>query len=153
MKKRPTANIKQPSLSFGSGETYAEIYTDGACRGNPGNSGSGIFIKDSLGTIHKIKKYLGVLTNNQAEYEALIGALEAAEEIRENRLQIYTDSLLLANQINGIWRVSNPQISVLHKKAKELISEFEQVKISHIPRELNREADKLANEAIDEYFA
>jgi ribonuclease HI len=128
------------------------IYIDGASRGNPGASGLGVLIKDREGNIRRIKRYLGILTNNQAEYEALIAALKAAKELKKSHLKIYTDSLLLANQINGVWRVHNPKIRALHKKAKELISEFEGVEIKHIPRELNREADRLANEAIDEYF-
>lgn len=139
-------------MSFGSAESTAEIYIDGASRGNPGKSGLGVLIKDKQGNIHKIKKFLGTLTNNQSEYKALIAALEAAKELKKNRLKIYTDSLLLTNQINGNWRVSNPQITALHREAKGLITGFKHVEVNHVPRELNREADKLANEAIDEYL-
>jgi ribonuclease HI len=152
VKKRPTADLKQPSLSFGSTESTVEIYIDGASRGNPGNSGLGVLIKDKQGNIHQIKKPLGILTNNQAEYEALITALESAKKLQKSHLKIYTDSLLLANQVNGIWRVSNPKIANFYKKARALMAEFEQVEINHIPRELNREADRLANEAIDDYL-
>jgi ribonuclease HI len=139
-------------LSFESTKSTAEVYIDGASRGNPGKSGIGVIIKDKQGNIHKIRKFLGTFTNNQSEYKALIAALEAAKELKENHLKIYTDSLLLANQINGNWRVSNPQITALHKRVKELIVEFKHVEVNHVPRELNREADKLANEAIDEYL-
>ncbi len=146
-------NFKQPSLPLSKIElATAEIYIDGASRGNPGNSGVGVLIKDREYNTHKIKRYLGILTNNQAEYEALITALNSAKELKKSHLKIYTDSLLLANQINGMWRVNNPKIAALHKKARELIKEFRHVEVKHIPRELNREADKLANQAIDEYL-
>ncbi|HEX9831355.1 MAG TPA: ribonuclease HI family protein [Thermodesulfobacteriota bacterium] len=145
-------NVKQPSLPLSKiDKATVEIYIDGASRGNPGNSGAGVLIRDKVGNIHKIKRSLGILTNNQAEYEALITGLNSAKELKKGHLKIYTDSLLLANQINGIWRVTNPKIVALHKKARELIKDFRQVEVEHIPRELNREADKLANEAIDEY--
>jgi len=143
---------KQPSLPFSKGaHAPVDVYIDGASRGNPGISGLGVLIKDKEGNIHKIKRPLGIITNNQAEYEALLTALSAAKELKKSHLKIYTDSLLLANQINRKWRVRNPKISILHNKARELMAEFEQVEVEHIPRELNREADKLANQAIDEY--
>jgi len=152
VKKQSVKNFKQPSLPLSKiDKATVEIYIDGASRGNPGNSGAGVLIRDKVGNIHKVKRSLGILTNNQAEYEALITGLNSAKELKKSHLKIYTDSLLLANQINGIWRVHNPKIVDLHKKARELIKGFSQVEIEHIPRELNREADKLANQAIDEY--
>jgi len=129
-----------------------EIYIDGAARGNPGESGIGVLIRDETGKTSEIKKYLGTRTNNQAEYTALITALEESNEHRGKNINIYTDSLLLANQMNGLWKVKHPEISVLNKKAKELLKNFKEVTIRHIPRELNREADRLANLAIDEYL-
>jgi len=141
--KLPSSNI---------GEASAEIYIDGASRGNPGSSGLGVLIKHNEGNIHKVKRFLGIQTNNQAEYEALIAALNSAKELQLNHLKIRTDSLLLANQINDKWRVKDAKIAVLHKKAQELIKDFVHVEVKHIPRELNREADKLANQAIDEYL-
>ena len=144
---------RQDSLPFKkNGEEIVEIYIDGAARGNPGESGIGIFIKDEKGKTREVKKYLGTLTNNQAEYMALITALESSKEHRNKKIQIYTDSLLLANQMNGLWKVKHPEISVLNKKAKELLKNFKEVTIQHIPRELNKEADRLANLAIDEYL-
>jgi ribonuclease HI len=164
VKKLTKKNFKQLKLSLdgfepltSSGSTvesvkqFLEIYIDGASRGNPGMSGVGVLIKDKDGNIYKIKRNLGILTNNQAEYEALITALQSARELKKKHLKIYTDSSLLANQINGNWRVRDSKIAVLCKKAKELIAEFGRVEIEHISRELNREADKLANIAIDEY--
>lgn len=144
---------RQDSLPFGgNSEESVEIYIDGAARGNPGESGIGVLIRDENGKTSEIKKYLGTRTNNQAEYTALIKALESSNEHRDKKINIYTDSLLLANQMNGLWKVKHPEISVLNKKAKELLKNFKEVTIRHIPRELNREADRLANLAIDEYL-
>lgn len=129
-----------------------EIFIDGAARGNPGESGIGVFIIDENGGTREIKKYLGTRTNNQAEYTALITALQSAKEHSKKSIQIYTDSLLLANQINGVWKVKNPEIAVLNKEAKKLLKAYRETSISHIPRERNKEADRLANLAIDEYL-
>ncbi len=134
-----------------SGESV-QIYIDGAARGNPGESGIGILIKDEAGKTREIEKYLGTRTNNQAEYTALITALESSKEHRSKTIHIYTDSLLLANQMNGLWKVKHPEIAILNKKAKELLKNFKHVTIRHIPREKNKEADRLANRAIDEYL-
>jgi ribonuclease HI len=149
--KQPKTGFKQLKLSLDSAKASLEIYIDGASRGNPGRSGVGVFIVDVDGGVHEIKRDIGIATNNQAEYEALITALKSAKELKKNHLKIYTDSTLLANQINGNWRVRDSKIAALWKCAKRLIAEFEEVEIKHIPRELNREADRLANRAIDEY--
>lgn len=151
MKKQPKTGFKQLKLSLDSAKAPLEIYIDGASRGNPGRSGVGVLIRDVDGSIHEIKRDIGFATNNQAEYEALITALNSAKELKKNHLKIYTDSSLLANQINGKWRVRDSKIAALWKCAKKLIAEFEEVEIKHIPRELNREADRLANRAVDEY--
>lgn len=142
---------KQLNLSNNTLNSSLEIYIDGASRGNPGRSGAGILIRETKGSIHRLKRYLGILTNNQAEYEALINALKAAKGLKKNHLMIYSDSLLLVSQINGNWRTRNPNILALSKKARSLIKGFKHVEVHHIPRELNREADRLANAAIDEY--
>ncbi|MCK5391158.1 MAG: ribonuclease HI family protein [Deltaproteobacteria bacterium] len=129
-----------------------EIYIDGAARGNPGNSGIGVLIRETKDKNREVKKYLGTKTNNQAEYTALITALESANNLKERQIKIFTDSLLVANQINGIWKVRHPEIITLNKKAKQLLQNFKNITIQHIPRELNSEADRLANLAIDEYL-
>ncbi|MEW6144815.1 MAG: ribonuclease HI family protein [Thermodesulfobacteriota bacterium] len=145
--------LKQDSLPFKkSGDDRIDIYIDGAARGNPGESGIGVLIKGEGGKAREIKKYLGTRTNNQAEYTALITALESARGHKDQEIRIFTDSLLLANQMNGLWKVKHPEIKELFKKAKGLIEGFSRVTISHIPREENREADRLANLAIDEYL-
>jgi ribonuclease HI len=145
--------LKQDSLPFNkSGEDSLDIYIDGAARGNPGESGIGVLIKEKNGSTREIKKYLGTRTNNQAEYTALITALESIKDRQNQEIRIFTDSLLLANQMNGIWKVRHPEIKALHTKAKSLIEGFSRVIISHVPREQNAEADRLANIAIDEYL-
>lgn len=130
---------------------YTEIYIDGASRGNPGESGIGILIIDERGSISEIKNYIGIETNNQAEYKALIKALETAKELKKDKLKIFTDSLLVANQINGKWKVKHLEIKTLFQRVKELTQNFSDFQITHIPRENNQEADRLANEAINEY--
>lgn len=133
-------------------DNHYEIYIDGASRGNPGKAGAGILLIDSGNDSKEIKKYLGTCTNNHAEYLALITALETFRNPGDKSLRIYTDSQLVANQINGNWKVKHPDISKLHAKAKKLIDRFKSFSIHYIPREKNSEADRLANLAIDEYL-
>ena len=145
--------LKQDSLPFNKADkNRLDIYIDGAARGNPGESGIGVLIKEESGSAREVKKYLGTRTNNQAEYTALITALESVHDYKNRDISIFTDSLLLANQMNGIWKVKHPEIKELYTRAKGLIEGFRRVTISHIPREENREADRLANLAIDEYL-
>lgn len=127
-----------------------EIYIDGASRGNPGDSGIGILFKNN--EQYNFKKYIGIGTNNNAEYTALITALEIALNSKLLKLIVHTDSMLVANQINGSWKVKDPEIRILFSKAKKLIEKLEDFSITHIRREFNSEADLLANEAINEYF-
>jgi len=142
---------KQGSLPIDDNKSI-EIYIDGAARGNPGNSGIGVLIRETQDKQREIKKYLGTKTNNQAEYTALITALESAKDLKDKRIKIYTDSLLVANQVNGLWKVKHPEIIPLNKQAKLLLENYKSITIQHVPRELNREADRLANLAIDEYL-
>ena len=128
----------------------AEVYIDGASRGNPGDSGIGILFKNQ--EQNNFKKYIGIGTNNNAEYTALITALEIALSLKLLRIRVFTDSMLVANQINGSWKVKDADIRVLFSNAKKLIENFEDFSITHIRRELNSEADQLANDAINEYF-
>lgn len=129
-----------------------KVYIDGASRGNPGKAGAGILLIDSGSDSQEIKKYLGNCTNNQAEYLAFITALETFSNPENKNLHIFTDSQLLANQINGSWKVKHPDINKLFTKAKNLIKNFNSVTIEYIPRNRNKEADRLANLAIDEYL-
>ncbi len=129
--------------------TYS-LYTDGASRGNPGESGAGIVLKDSEGkTVKKIRKYLGVGTNNQAEYNALLLGLNLAKKTGAKKLNVHLDSELVVRQIKGEYRVKNSELKLLHQNVLKMFQEFDKINILHIPREMNREADLLANQAID----
>ena len=127
------------------------IYVDGASRGNPGRAGVGIIVYDDRKNIplKRIKQYLGKTTNNVAEYIALIYGLQEGLIRQAKYLTIYTDSELVVKQMEGSYRVKNELLKILFKQVEHLREGFEEVKIKHIGREGNREADKLANQAID----
>jgi ribonuclease HI len=126
------------------------IYVDGASRGNPGPAAIGVVIKDEKGTTtSKLSYYIGRKTNNQAEYTALIMALQEATRLGVDQVCINTDSQLMAEQINGNYRVRNAHIRPLFDKAMQLLKAFQRYSVDHIPRESNSEADDLANEALD----
>jgi len=127
------------------------IHTDGASRGNPGKAGIGVVIydKDKKDVLVEIAEYIGETTNNVAEYKALIRALEEAQKLACKKISIYTDSDLLVKQFNGIYRVKHENLQPLFAQVKNLTGNFEQVKVEHVRREYNKEADKLANKGID----
>jgi ribonuclease HI len=128
------------------------LYTDGAARGNPGPAGLGVVIEDDAGLrLRGLCRYLGVATNNQAEYQALIEGLKAVRDWKPDRLEVYLDSKLVVEQLAGRFRVRNRPLAHLAQQAQELLEEFPEVAISHVPREKNRGADALANRAIDEW--
>jgi len=126
-----------------------KIYIDGASRGNPGESGAGIVIKDRQGKIFKrLRQYLGRATNNQAEYRALLLALKASRELGQS-IKIFSDSELLVKQLKGSYRVKSKGLKPYFDEVRNLLKGFSSWEIAHIPREQNREADALANEAIN----
>jgi ribonuclease HI len=125
-------------------------YIDGGSRGNPGIAGYGVHLLDEQGkTLASLSERLGIRTNNFAEYSALIAALSFAESHQYDKIKVYADSELLVRQINGTYRVRNPGLRDLYNQAQSLISRFKSFSIHHIPREQNREADRLANLAMD----
>jgi ribonuclease HI len=127
------------------------VFTDGAARGNPGPAAVGVVIEDDKGVrLRGLHRYLGKATNNEAEYQALIEGLKAASEWKPERLEIYLDSKLVVEQVNGTYRVRKPELQPLYQRAKELLGGFDEVVISHVEREKNRGADALANMALDE---
>ena len=131
-------------------ENYLIAHIDGGARGNPGPAGYGVVIHDSKSNrVAGLSKYLGRQTNNFAEYQALIGALEYAIESRHPALKVVSDSELLVRQIKGIYKVKEPTLRDLHSRASGLISKLEWFQIEHVLRGHNREADQLANEAMD----
>jgi ribonuclease HI len=131
-------------------EHYLIAHSDGGARGNPGPAGYGVVIKDQAGQkVAALSQYLGHQTNNFAEYQGLIAALEYAIEHGHKALKVVSDSELLVRQIKGIYKVKNPTLQELHGRAKELIAQLAWFSIDHALREHNREADELANHAMD----
>ena len=126
----------------------ATIAIDGASKGNPGPAGIGIVICDESGAVLKsIGENIGIGTNNFAEYTAFIRGLELALELGFNHAVVNTDSELLAKQINGHYRVKSPDIAPLFALALDLMGKFKTVKVNHVPRAKNKQADKLASQA------
>ena len=126
------------------------IFTDGASRNNPGESGVGIYILRDGEPYAQIARYLGTTTNNIAEYTAAIIGLERAVQAGAKRVNLFADSELMVKQLNGQYKVKNEGLKPLHAKVKELIARIGSVAVQYIPREKNKEADALANRAIDE---
>ena len=126
------------------------IHIDGASRGNPGPSGIGIVVKDISGKVVKnIKKYIGIVTNNTAEYSAFLTALGEAEKLGASKIKIFLDSELVYKQYLGEYRTNDKNLKEYLKKIREKEKKFLSVEVTHIPRENNKEADKLANIAIN----
>jgi ribonuclease HI len=131
-------------------EHYLIAHSDGGARGNPGPAGYGVVIKDEAGRkVAALSEYLGHQTNNFAEYQGLIAALEYALEHGPKALKLISDSELLVRQIKGIYKVKNATLQELHGRAKELIAQMDWFSIGHAFREQNQEADRLANDAMD----
>ncbi len=129
---------------------YLIAHSDGGARGNPGPAGYGVVIQDEAGRkVAQLSEYLGHQTNNFAEYQGLIAALEYALQHGPKALKLISDSELLVRQIKGIYKVKNPTLQDLHGRAKELIVQLEWFSIGHALREQNQDADRLANEAMD----
>jgi ribonuclease HI len=126
------------------------VYTDGAARGNPGPAGAGVHIEDESGeSVEQITRYLGETTNNVAEYRALLLGLEHAKSLGARAVEIRADSQLMIRQMTGEYRVRNPDLQELNRQARTLERRFEHVAYVHVSRDKNREADRLANRAID----
>ena len=126
------------------------INTDGGARGNPGPAGIGAIIKTDTGQlVAKISEYLGVATNNQAEYKAILAGITRAKELGAEEIDFYLDSELAVKQLNREYRVRNAELAPLYVKIYNLTLQFKKVTFSHIRREFNKEADALANEAMD----
>src|SRR5579864_2056963 len=131
-------------------EQYLVAFSDGGARGNPGPSGYGVVIQDQTGRkVAALSEYLGHQTNNFAEYQGLIAALEYAVTNGHKALKVISDSELLVRQIKGIYKVKNAALQDLHGRAKELIAQLEWFSIGHVLRGHNEEADRLANAAMD----
>jgi ribonuclease HI len=126
------------------------IFTDGASRNNPGEAGAGVLILRDKKPVAKLARYLGTTTNNIAEYTAAIMGMEHAIKLGASSVRLLADSELLVKQLNGQYKVKNEGLKPLHHKVKELIAKIGSVEVQYIPRAQNKEADALANKAIDE---
>ena len=132
---------------------FWRLFCDGACRGNPGPAGTGAILKDPFGNLQaQAARYLGQATNNVAEYQALLLGLEMARERGVKRLEIFTDSQLVVEQLNGGYQIKSPKLKPLWLQAREELQKFEAYAISHIDRALNVEADRLARLAVDRHL-
>lgn len=128
----------------------AVLWTDGAARGNPGPAGIGAILKSASGEVlYTGSEYLGHTTNNVAEYKAVLLGLAGALQQGIERVEVRADSELLIRQLKGEYRVKSAGLKPLFDEARQLLSRFKSVKLTHIRRELNGEADKLANQGID----
>ncbi|HEX3219649.1 MAG TPA: ribonuclease HI family protein [Candidatus Limnocylindria bacterium] len=128
------------------------IHTDGAARGNPGLAGAGAVLRDAAdgSLVSELAVFLGQRTNNYAEWTAVALALEEALLVGASHVDLRMDSQLVARQISGIYRVKHPDLKPIHARVMGLLSRFSGYTVGHIPRELNKEADRLSNVAIDQ---
>ena len=139
-----------PPATASTPQNYLVAHIDGGARGNPGPAGYGVLIEDQSGKlIAEVSEYLGHQTNNYAEYSGLIAALEYALSDFRKALKVISDSELLVRQMRGIYNVKNPTLKELHARAQDLVRKLEWFQITHALREHNREADRLANAAMD----
>ncbi len=126
------------------------IHTDGGARGNPGPGAVGVVIKDSKGKVIKeIGKFIGRSTNNEAEYKAVIEGLSSCVNSEIKEIEFFIDSLLVASQLSGKFKIKEPRMRALYDKAKSLEKKFKSVQYTHVPRSKNLMADKIVNEVLD----
>ena len=126
------------------------IYTDGGSRGNPGPAASGAVLFAGDGTVlAEIGEYLGIATNNVAEWSALVSGLQRARELGVEDIAIRMDSELVVRQVTGVYRVKHADLIPLHAKAKSLLRTFKSVDIRHVPRKQNAAADAVVNQCLD----
>ena len=147
--------MKPASSLFGPTQTptperYLIAHIDGGARGNPGPAGYGVAVRDSAGKpIAELSEYLGHKTNNYAEYSGLLGALDYCLKHEEPALKVISDSELMVKQLNGIYKVKSPDLKILYDEARKRINHLQWFRAEHVLREKNKDADRLANEAMD----
>ena len=129
------------------------LHTDGGARGNPGPGASGMVLTNSKGELVKEKgEFLGVCTNNEAEYKALTSGIILALEFGVDELDCYLDSELVVKQLKGLYKVKNPGLGSLFIRVKQLEMKFKKITYAHVKRELNKQADKIVNDILDRRF-
>ena len=127
------------------------VYTDGGSRGNPGPSAAGYVVIDKGDIVDHGGDYLGITTNNQAEYHGVVQGLEAAQRLGAEKVEVRVDSMLVANQLKGIYKIKNRELWPVNERVNELIKGFKSVKFTHVPRELNQLADGEVNKVLDRH--
>ena len=127
------------------------VYTDGGSRGNPGPSAAGYVVIDRGEIVDHGGDYLGITTNNQAEYHGVVRGLEAAQRLGAEKVEVRVDSMLVANQLKGIYKIKNRELWPVNERVNELIKGFKSVKFTHVPRELNQLADGEVNKVLDRH--
>jgi len=153
--KSPYRSQEFPGGTISTSEQgYLITYIDGGSRGNPGPSGYGVVVEDEVGRpVAELSEFLGRQTNNYAEYSALLAALNYTLRHGFKALKVISDSELLVKQINGEYKVSSPALRELHVRAMKMLDQFDYFEIKHVLRDKNREADRLANLAMDRGIA
>jgi ribonuclease HI len=140
----------EPKPAAGATAAY-RANIDGGSRGNPGPAAYGVLIRDPKGeTVARLRKFIGRMTNNVAEYYGLIAALDYVEAQGIRALRIESDSELLVKQMKGLYKVRSPELAPLYERARKMAAALDSFRIDHVYREQNREADALANQAMDE---
>lgn len=156
-KEKPGVTTSVDGVKISSEVSYSEkrpgsivIYSDGGSRGNPGPSAAGFVIKDIRDQLaYEGGAYLGITTNNQAEYHGVRLGLEKARELGVKSVECYIDSMLVVNQLNGQYVIKNRELWPIHERIKELIEQFDKVTFRHIKREFNQQADGMVNKILD----
>lgn len=157
---------EHPNDLFANSSPYeAKIYCDGASSGNPGHAGIGVVIRhksvhpglvptlrDGQFTVHRVSEYIGIATNNIAEYAAFIKGIELARAFGLKKIEVFLDSELLVRQILGVYRVKNPNLRLQWIEANNILKKFDYYRVTHVRRELNKEADLLAKKAIRDFL-
>ncbi|MBK7863929.1 MAG: ribonuclease HI family protein [Archangiaceae bacterium] len=139
-----------PRLSTPAPERV-RVYSDGAARGNPGLSGAGaVLVAPSGQVVDRLGKFLGTQTNNYAEYMGLLLGLRRAKALGAREVEVYADSELMIRQLGGRYQVKSLSLKPLYDEAVRLLNDFSRVKLVHVPREMNKQADEMSNRAIDE---
>ena len=139
-------------MSPGASPRRILIYTDGAARGNPGPAGLGAILRDGATgkVLAELARFLGVRTNNYAEWTAVEEALREALALGASQVDLRMDSELVARQISGRYRVKHPDLKPIHARVMAMLGQLNGYTVGHVPRELNKDADRLSNVAIDE---
>ena len=129
----------------------AKLYTDGGSRGNPGPSaGAFLICKMDGNVVEKSGFYIGIATNNQAEYQALLKGLNRSQTLGVRKLNVFMDSELIVKQLNGVYKIKNKDLEPLYRQVKNLAAGFDETSFTHVPRALNKEADTEVNRILDQ---